>query len=62
MEKDLRVPQGSQDLLSPDLRVLPCGSPVSRGEDLGRIVKGKSLFPVFWIFQCTLSHIPPPTG
>lgn len=35
MEKDLRAPADSQYPLSPDLRVLPCGFPVPRGEGLG---------------------------
>lgn len=55
--EEMEVELSSQYLLSPDLRVLPCGSPEPRGEDLGsRIVKGKSLFLVSWIFQCGLSH------
>lgn len=46
MEKDLRVPTISQYPLSPDLRVLPCGFPVPRGEGLGSgIVKDKPLPP-----------------
>ena len=41
----------------PDLRVLPCGFPVPRGEGLGsRIVKDESLSPIYWISQCRLSH------
>lgn len=53
MEKDLRVPTISQYPLSPDLRVLPCGFPVPRGEGLGSgIVKDKPLPPhthPYWI-------------
>lgn len=46
MEKDLRVPTISQYPLSPDLRVLPCGFPVPRGEGLGSgIVKDEPLTP-----------------
>lgn len=61
MEKDLRAPAGSWYLLSPDLRVLPCGSPVPRGEDLrSGIVKGESLFfvPDFSNVGSLISHLP----
>lgn len=45
---DFRALAGSWYLLSPNLRVLPCGSPVPRGVDLERrIVKGEYLFLAF---------------
>ena len=48
MEKDLWALTSSQYPLSPDLRVLPCGFPMPRGEGLGsRIVKDEPLSPIY---------------
>lgn len=47
---------------SPDLRVLPCGSPVPRGEDLGsRTMESKSLL-LFSEFSSAGSPTSPPVG
>lgn len=58
-----RAPTGSLCPLSPELRVLPCGFSCAQGEGLESItVKHETLFLVYWIFQCKLSHISPPSG